>query len=320
MRKSIKAAAFGLGLLLLAPLLAACDNATATLDMFAVVVGNGKTDAKVKQVVYPGETVKYDETQENVWYIPANTRNYVVGKADAGVTPDRTEPAVGRTKEGTPVNVWLSSSWGVNQDYNVLTNDFWAFCLKYNCATSDPTKREDNSAPTKGWTNMLNENFGDAYNAAVRKVMPQFDDSVWKEQKDWDKVAAAISEEFPKQMALKTNYTVDLFCGGGNISSWNNTTPGADGTYTCGPITFTISAIEAQNSSQQEANSEAKAADEQLAANQKILDAAVAKYGSKERAGEVLGQLDVIQKCKDAGMTTCVITVGGQSVTVSTAK
>ena len=291
-------------------------EAVATSDMVAIVVGNGRVDAEVKNVVYPGDQVGYASATENVFYLPVNTRNYVVGKADSGVIVDRNAPAVGRTKEGTPVNVWLGSAWTLNQDYKVLTEKMWPFCLKYNCAAAQASQRNEQSGISEGWTKMLNENFADAYNATVRKVMPQFSDTVWKDEADWDKLAAALSAEFPRQMALKTNYSEDLFCGAGDLSTWNGTKPGPDGKFTCGPITFNVTAVESQNNNQQQANADANAAKEQKQANADILDAATAKYGSAERAGQVLGQIDVINACREAG-TSCVVSVGGAAVSVA---
>lgn len=294
-------------------LLSGCSDASTSSDMIAFVAGDGQNgnDAKIHKVVYPNQEAKAGGG-ERVSYIPAGSRNYVI---DAREGVDRKEPAEGRTKTGTPVKVYLSAYWTVNQDKDILVNKFVPFCNKYLCAQADPNERGELSS-TPGWLNMLNENMGPAIDDSVRTVMPQFEDNVWKTQEDWDKVAAAVSTEFTKKMRVRSGYTDDLFCGSGDSSGWDNPDKPGEGTFKCGPVTFAISYIGSMDATQQDAANKGTAAETLKETNAKILEAAIAKYGSKEEAGRALANLDVIEACKAAGLH-CVVSVNGAQVVTS---
>lgn len=298
--------------------LTACGGAT-SVDQIAIITGDGQGthDANVHRVVYPGESVG-SLTNETAYYVPGNSRNYVID-ANNG---DRKNLATALTSTKTPVAVSISAFWTLNQDPTVLKTKFFPFCRKYSCygtSTTD-TKSSSSGTSTAGWEKMLAENFSPAIDAAVRTVLPAYDDTTWSEQKNWDKIAAEVSGEFTRQIRQYTGFTDDLFCGSGDNSGWKGT-PGADGSsYTCGPVTFKVTNIVSTNVQQQQSTSDAQAAEQQKATNGKVLDAAAAKYGSKELAGQVLAQQDVIAACHAAGQT-CVVVLGqGTSVNVTPAK
>ena len=303
--KNLGVAAGVLGALLLT----GCSQAATSPDMIAVVSGNGKdgNDAKVHEVVLPGQRVNI-AMDENVVYFPGNSRNYVIDSRKAKEEVDRVTPSEGRTSEGTPVKVNLRAQWMVNQDQKIIADKFFPYCQKFVCASPDPAERGERSS-TAGWVTMLNEDMAPAIDNAVREAMPNFDDTIWTEQKGWSELAASISDEFPASMSATTGYTDDLYCGSGDSSGWDSGTPG-EGTFTCGPVRFTILSVEAANPAQQKSNTEADAATRQKVTNKAVREAAEEKYGSN--AGEVLGQLDVIEKCA-AAQANCTIILGGNS-------
>lgn len=287
--------------------------AAAPSDQFVIKVGDGTHDSKLHEIVYPGE-VSGRSNNEKRLYFPGNSRNYIIDNR-AEMNPDRQTPAVGYTKTGTPVNVYLTALWTVNQDRKVIEEKFFPYCMKYDCATEaiDPSQKNAQGG-TAGWSKMLNTDMAAAIDQSVLKAMPQFDDTVWSKQADWDKVAAAVSAEFSNQMTIRTGYTTDLFCGSGESSRWSGE-PGKQGsTFTCGPVRFAVGNISAQNDTQQQSANQASAADQQIEANQKIRAAAEAKYGPN--GGDYLGIQDTIDKCRAAG-STCVISVGGANVSVA---
>lgn len=293
--------------------LSGCSSASTTSDMIAFVSGDGQNgnDAKIHNVIYPNQEADVD-SGERITYVPAGSRNYVI---DAREGVDRRNPATGRTKTGTPVQVYLSAYWTLNQDKDILTNKFAPFCNKYLCAQTDPNARDAMSS-TKGWLNMLNENMGPAIDDAVREVLPNFGDEIWQTQTGWDKFAAAVSTEFTKKMRVRSGYTDDLFCGSGDSSGWDDPNKPGEGTFKCGPVTFAVSSVSSTDATQQDASNKAAAAEQLKETNAKILDAAVAKYGSKEEAGRALANLDIIAACNAAGLQ-CVISVNGAPVVTS---
>lgn len=295
--------------LFLALFLAGCETVATTPDMFAVVQGDGSNgnDAKVREVAYPGEVIDYNSTTEEVYYFPGNTRNYMIS---TGEKADRQNPATGRTKDGTPVKVFLTAKWAVNQDRSVIENNFVPYCYKFLCMTEDPTVRDSElGAASAGWADMLATDFSPAVDAAVREAMPGFSDDVWTKQENWTELEEAISEKFTGQMRRQTSQSVDLFCGGGDASSWSGGAMG-EGTYNCSPVTFVVSEVSAVDDQQQRAVTEAASSEAQIEANEATRRAAEAKYG--ERAGEYLAQQDAIRACQSS--ETCTVVIGDPQV------
>ncbi len=306
----------GLAMALVMPFLfTGCTVNYASTDMMALIVGDGEQKAPtVIEVVYPGGKGDFTRVDTETYYIPSNTRNYRV----APDSVDQTTPVTGRTSTGTEVNVYLTATWIVNQDYDVLTGKFWPFCRKYQCASKSVDDRGGSYAPTDGWNGMLSENFGPAIGEAVRLAMPQFDDTVWKDQAGWDELAAAVSPLFSEALRRMTSLTDDIACGAGDISGWAGV-PGPDGQFTCGPVTFHVTSVTAANQAQQQSQNDASAAQQQVDANRAILEAATAKYGSEQVAGETLAVIDMIEACRAAGVAcTVVIDGSGRAAVVPT--
>lgn len=288
-------------------LLTSCSASTSP-DMIAFVVGDGQSgnDASVHEIIYPGSSAS-EGSGEDIYYVPAGNRNYVLAAATGR---DRNTPATGLTKNGTPVNVFLETNWTLNQSYDVLKDKFYPFCRKFLCASTDPNERNTLSA-TDGWVKMLNETFSPAIDDAVRTVMPKYDDNIWKTQSQeiWDDFAADVSQELTIRLRKRTGYTDDLFCGPGDASGWSGT-EGKNGKFSCGPINVIITSVTSSNKQQQESENQGAAAEQQLEANRKILEAAIAKYGDPATAGNALAAIDIINACKAQGVT-CVVSVNG---------
>lgn len=299
-------AVIGLGL---AAALSACTNTSASSDMIGVVVGDGKQgDVSVSEILYPGEMTQ-ERNNKTVNYFPGNSRNYVIENRESGDV-DRREPAVAYTEKNVPVNVELTAFFTVNQDTAFVKDKFWSYCLKYQCATTDPNQRNDRSA-TEGWTKMLDNDMSPAINEAVKQVVKKHDDSIWQTKSDWDKLSAELSDEFSKAMRARTGFTEDVFCGSGDVSTWKGE-PGKDGsTFTCGKVRFQISDISAKNASLQDGASETNTKQSQIDQNKAALDAARAKYGTN--AEDVLSSLAIIEACTKSASCTVVIDGSGKA-------
>lgn len=285
----------------------------ASPDQIGIVRGSGQgTDAKVRQIIYPGQEATTSGNTVISW-IPGGSRNYVIS-SNTSLNPDRTNPSTGRTDDGTDVNVELRASWMVNQDEETLVHRFVPFCGKYGCDSANPAEEVvDGRSSTQGWVDMLDAEMSSAIDASVRRATPQFDDSIWEAQEGWDDLASAIAEEFPRQMRANTGFTEDLFCGSGDMSFWEGE-PGADGaTFTCGPVLFQVTKVTSSDQRQQQAVSEGRAAEQLVDTNAKQREAAEAKYG--QGAGEYLGQLDLIEACQKAG-ASCTVVIGGNGSSV----
>lgn len=302
--------AVGITAVALGASLAACTQVGASSDMLGVVVGDGTNgNVSVKDVLYPGET--HTVNNEDIFYFPGNSRNYVID-SKASTNVDRTTPATGRTNTGTSVNVNVTAFWTINQDESFLKNKFWGYCKKYQCASSDPDERNNLSA-TDGWVDMLNSDMSPAIDEAVRKVIPKYDDSIWKTQSDWDLIAADLSKEFTAAMAARTGITDNIYCGSGDVSGWNGGEPGTkDAEFTCGPVRFTITSVENQNKDVQKGQDEQSTSQSIIDQNEQLRLAAEAKYGDK--AGEILGTIDILKACAETSSCTVVIDGSGDAV------
>lgn len=312
MRSWKKIAAVAAALTVAGLTLSACSSVGARSDMIGVVVGDGSnSDARVSDIVYPGETANVG-ANEDVYYFPANSRNYVIDNRDSGAV-DRKTPATGYTSDGVPVDVSVTAFWTINQDKDVLTDKFWPFCFKYLCASSDPNERTDRSA-TEGWVSMLDNDMSPAIDETVRLVIPEFTDAIWQEQAGWDEIAARLSDEFNAQMRVRTGFTDDIFCGSGDVSGWKGGEPGTDGaTFTCGPVRFVVTNVEAADAKLQDGADAEGSIKSQVDQNAALLEAAKAKYG--ENGGEYLALLDLIKQCQ-AGGNSCTVVLGGNGVSV----
>ncbi len=254
-----------LGIALLSIALAGCGGGP---DRFAapqtgncgIVVGTGVNgaDGAAHKVVYSGQVYKLTK-EENVVYLPCNSRNYVVlpentRRADkyGNVQGDYFVPMKGVTKNGTKINVFLKSNWTLNQNPSVLKDLFYPFCQKYNSELPEDeglrgcyiTANEDGSDPARtngGWTKLLKENFPDALSRTVSQSTPKFSDSIIGASADWSKYEEELSVNFSKNMSRQTGFSEDIFCGSGDSTSrWDDPAKPGEGQYTCGKVRFDI--------------------------------------------------------------------------------
>lgn len=286
--------------------LTACDQSTTTASC-AFVVGNGQsnTDAKLHRVIYPGSTVNVDTTTENVWYVPCNSRNYIINSgtqkdANGQVVGDRHQPIQATTKTGVPILISARALWTLNEDKTALS-DFWAVCFKYTCA-SDKDQGGGTDFATKGWNGMLGENFSPTMDTIGRMASVQVDDSIWQSHNpaQYKALGDAMSQDFADVMRANLGYPQDLFCGSGNSGWQNPNNPGA-GKFTCTPVRIVVDDVERASISAGDTSTGAQVVNQQRLANAKIL------YG--DAASYWLGVMDAIDECHKSG-TTCYIYLG----------
>ncbi|MDB5185007.1 MAG: hypothetical protein JWN38_815 [Candidatus Saccharibacteria bacterium] len=300
--------------LMLGALTACNDNAATPSAMCGFVIGDGQNghDTKLHRVVYPDQNPNL-KSSEDIKYVPCNTRNYIINdgtekNANGDLVGDRHTLTKAYTSTGTPVWVWSSSSWTLNQDPAALSN-FYQFCFKYDCATSDSKASGANFA-SKGWNGMLGENFGPATDQVALLSVQTVDDTVWQKHDatKYAGIATAMSDNFQKVMQNKTGYDTDLFCGAG--SAWKDpANPGSkDNTFNCKKVRFEVERVEAVNDTQANAAVQASIADQQKDTNTKRAAAAQELYGSETNYW--LGVMDAINACKAAG-SSCVLSIGG---------
>lgn len=325
-----KTAGTALAVLIAGLALSGC-SAKAQADQCAFVVGNGVGDTRqVKHVELPGEKVNKGDDED--YYIPCNARNYIItNDPDAG---DRHTPIQARTGDavqdtvsgqsagtlipGTPVNIQLSMFWTPNQDKAVL-KDFWAFCRKYSCATSDPAGDNTENFASPGWNGMLRENFPFALQRAANTVLREFKPDVWNQPAVWQTVADKLGPAFMDQIRAASGTTHDFFCSSASFRS-------------CQPVKITVEDIspvdpkvrtlvnDQINIQREAANDIAriKAQENVLVEQKKLAQKQSDLYSepgyAQERKYDTL--LKAIRECKASG-GTCIINLGGQDVGVN---
>jgi len=309
----LKAVAAALLVMFGAALLVGCSGPTATATdwMCIIVKGDGKNqnDASFKRTILPGEKPEI-HSGEKASYVPCGPRNYIINpsgimNANGKEVGDRHNPSIGKTKDGTAVKVWTKTYWELNQGKEQMQR-FDVFCSKYNCSSDQPMAGDANSA-TKGWNDMLGENFGDTVDQAVLLSAPTtVDDNVI--DKDDPAQYAALSKElstkFTELIRKSSGYSGDLFCGTGG---WN----GNRTQFDCTSVSVEVTKVERVN---QEATNKAEQvtqAQKDLELNVKRLEAARKLYGAD--AEKVLAQLDTIEKCGSVEKASCVINLGGNA-------
>lgn len=289
------------------------DTATTSAQCgFIVGDGDDGRDAKVHDVVYPNQKVDLagaNNDNEIFKPIPCNSRNWITnpeGSKDANgdAIGDYHVAMRGVTSDGTKVRVWLSMFWTPNQTESVMKNQFFPFCEKYDCFSSNEEKVNNSSA---GWNDMLGENVPGAVDATVRAVMPSFDDTVWTKDANWNQIAEQISAGFGAEFSKATGFGDDLFCGSGDVSGWDNPDEPGKGKFECGAVRFRIDSIENADDNQQELSDQQSKKALQLQANKDRFELAQELYGGN--TGAVLGNLDLIEACRKSS-STCVITIG----------
>ena len=301
-------------------LLASCGTATTTASCgFIVGTGQSGYDAKVHQIIYPGqrETVKDGEA---VSYVPCNSRNYIINDGsvkgvDGKAVGDRNQLIQATTNTGVQITVAVRALWTLNQSPGAMSA-FYTVCLKYKCATGQD-KGGDSNFSTPGWNGMLAENFGPALDIAARKAAINVNDSIWQrnDPAEYEKMATAMSAAFSDAVRANLGYSLDLFCGSGN-SAWPDPNNPGSGKFVCSPVRIVVDHVKHLPPQQgnDQSSEGAKTVNAQRLANAEAL------YGP--RAAYWLGLQDTIEKCKGAN-TPCVFNIGdsgGVPVSVPVAR
>ncbi|MGV9001874.1 MAG: hypothetical protein ACOH18_02870 [Candidatus Saccharimonadaceae bacterium] len=288
--------------------LSACSYGLATpTGMCGWVVGDGQNghDAKIKSTVWPDQTADFNSDTEERHFVPCGPRNFII--TDGGDTGDYNKPVEALTGDGTPVKVTIDALWQLNQDENTLAK-FAELCNKYTCYTTEAAAGKENNS-TAGWNDMLQENTLPAIQGAVKQVMPDYSDDIWKKQdpKMLSDFAAKVSKAFMETIRTRTGYNVDLFCGSGN-SAWSDpANPGAKGnTFNCTQVRFDNSSVKAVDSQVQNNASVTNQTKLDTDANQGRFDKSVPLYGDQTHYW--LGLQDTAGKCPSG--STCNFYLG----------
>ncbi len=294
--------------------LTACTSGT-TPDMCAYTQGTGTNgaDAKVHDIYLPGEQFT-PGSEEKTFYFPCNSRNLRLTEGSTDVHADGSPvgPIEYYTPDGTKAIVRIRMDWMLNQNDDVLRNTFIPWCAKYQCASTDSAVRNDNFS-TDGWSKgFLGENAVPAFETSARDgARAAGGNSPWDDPDAKEKISAEVSKRFMTAIRGTMGSTSDLFCGSGETSGWSDpSNPGKDGTtFNCAPVRVTVEDVQPFDRTVLELGSRKAKADKEKAANEAELAAAKAKYGPN--AGEVLGDLDRIKACKEAG-ERCNVYVGNK--------
>lgn len=285
--------------------LSGCTSAKSYPSECTLVVGDGGGDNhKVKKVAYPGTSVKTNG-DEKLWYLPCSSRNWRV--TDNPNDGDIRTPLVSYTSasNGHPrmqVKIQLSVYFGLNENEQVLKNQFLPFCMKYTCYSTSANQKNDNSSfASDGFVGMLKENLQPALNRAVQTATQNFGPELWSDRAMWtklgDAISAQISPETRKGWATSAPNT-DFFCG--------DTT--ASRTGKCTPVSVVIDSIVPFDPRVQQIADDELVLQQQVRLTTEQIAQAKRKYGSL--ANYYLGLMDSIQKCKDAGQN-CTVVIGG---------
>jgi len=300
--------------------LAGCNNTQTRASQCAYQIENGYFDARhISAILHPGE--RRDESGTFSKYVYCNARNYAVAKDKNAVadsyTPIEAKTAANSYGDGTPVDVYGTVYFGLNQNEDVM-RQFLGFCEKYNCFGSNDADASSNQAHSSsaGWNNMLAENMRFALQRATQRAMLEFAPDVWNDQSKWPKIADTIAEDMRDQLRNVTGTAAavapgeepaDYFCGSG-VRLNKGAHEHEPGAWTCPRIRVVIDQIDPQDpdvrtiyNQQVQQQYERQLADEAKKTNEAKLSAAKAKYGDAY-AGYFLGMQDVCQ-----GSTTCVI-------------
>ncbi len=298
----------------------ACSDVATTSQSCAFIVGDGgeSGDANVHDVVYSGQRASQG-TNESVVYVPCNSRNYIINaknskNANGDTIGDYHKPINAVTSDGTRVGMWLTATWTLNQDKDVMLKNFYPFCEKYQCFSSTQDGKDNVNSATVGWNKMLGENMPFAIGATARQVMPGHSDSVWKTDSGWDKIAIEMSDKFADNLRKQTGFGADLICGSGDVSQWADPQKPGKGKFTCGKVRFVINSIEPTDPTQQKLVDQQTKAELEQRSNQASLTAAKKKYGSN--GGNWLGMQDTIDKCNKVSSAKCVVVLGKGSAVV----
>jgi len=216
--------------------------------MCAAVVGNGNQhggNRTVNQVGYPGTVVEYNSTYDMIRYFPCGPRNYRI----AANSEDKggTQLLVGRTEDGTPVNLSVTAYWQPNlSEEGIMT--FLTLCQKYDCWQNDLGVGSANSS-SPGWQNMLFENMRPTLERVADRALPSVTDTVWSannpdERRD---LGNEMSDLFTAQLQAVTGSVQDVFCGSTDVQTGADTGK----TYDCQPVRVVVDGVWAQDGGRQ---------------------------------------------------------------------
>lgn len=288
-------------------ILAACSsNEATTTASCAFITGDGEKghDAKLHDVLYPGEAVHRDNSEDISW-VPCNSRNYIINdgsvrNANGDKVGDRDTPIVATTKTGVTIHISATAYWTLNESEASMRN-FYAVCFKYSCANGEDVGGGSNFS-TPGWNGMLAENFGPAMDKAARLAAIEADDSIWQthDPDQYQALADKMSAVFSGVIQANFGYTEDLFCGSGN-SVWSDPNKPGEGTFSCTPVRVDITDIQVVSGQSSQSSEGAIEINKQRKASAEVL------YG--DFAGYWLGLQDSIALCKAQGIT-CIFNIG----------
>jgi hypothetical protein len=292
-------------LIVMSMILTGCFASTTTASC-AYIVGDGTYDSKVHKIVYPGQQVPASLSDERIYYVPCNSRNFIINdgtvtNANGDKVGDRSVLIKATTSTGVPITISARALWTLNQDETSM-KAFYSVCLKYNCASTQDQSGDSNFA-TAGWNGMLAENFGPAMDSAARDAAIVTNDDVWQKHDpaQYKILGDSMSAVFAEKVRQNLGYPQDLFCGSGN-SAWENPASPGVGTFTCSPVRIIVDDVQRVQVQADESTEGA------LSLNAQRLSNAEALYGIW--AGYWLGLQDTIEACKNAGVT-CVFNIGG---------
>lgn len=291
-----------LGVLFLALVgsVSACASTQTQTSQCAFIIKNGfQQDHGVKAVVYPNDSVPKG-LGDDTWFVPCNARNFRFKAGDDSA--DSKNPTIvmtGKGENGEPgvqTAIQWDMHWTLNESRSTMI-DFWAFCQKYTCQSSE---QNDNSAnnSTPGWNSMLHENMLDAINRAGADVAKQFPPNLYKDQSLWPQFAEATSKVILAELRKSVQpFDDDFFCA-------NTTTK--DG-KPCSPPTFTVNQMDPVNGNLRNIDNKQSEMDAQAKQNAQRLGQAQQLYGPY--AQWALTQEDIIAACKAAGQN-CTVWLG----------
>jgi hypothetical protein len=305
MKTKTKVAGLTAACVVASPLLTACfSNATPSIGQCAAVTGRGFGDKQdVKRIVDPGEKVGKGD-REIAWYFPCNARNYVTGHEGDRNASQGTKLQGDSNSPGTPVYVYSTMPFQLNQNTEVLKEWFAKLCLKYGCAETSPQENSDNADKLKssdpGWNEMLREQVGPAIDRAFQEVMEnpankgKFGPNTWT-LGGWPDLDKAVSAQFPTALQETSGLKINWLCSTGSDEK------------TCGVPQIHFTAMAPTSPTIEQQYDQQVAAEQAAAVNAKRLEAARKIYGGE--ANYWLGLQDTIRLCQQSGKT-CTLYVG----------
>ena len=279
-----------------------------SIGQYAFVSGRGAfSNQQLNSVFGPGER-RSANNGSTIWYVPAQQRNYAT--LEPGNLADRHNPqAVLTGNSGTGKNVQVGIKvltytfvgWEINPAVDIgngkvsaVADQFFKFCLKYGCATTQAQNDNSNAglshSSVPGWNNMLAENWPTAVDNATTTAAAHFGPTLWYDTRLWKQYAADIASTLQAELrSITESGNVNYFCG-----------PGSTVTK-CTPLTVTVKNVVPQDPNAQAIYNQQVNASLQQASDAARTANAKALYGPD--ANWVLGIEDITDHCKQDGVT-----------------